>query len=133
MEPVSVLATTAAALFAKNAIEEAGGSTGKALTAAAGKLAAWVRQLGHHDPEASAAVTMVDIDPADQARVALLSKILAARAASNPKLAAELGELVAAAREAGDVHVSADGVHIHGDVTGGQVTQIGGDQYNLGR
>jgi hypothetical protein len=59
VEPITTIAATAAALFAKKALEEAGGSAGKALSAAAGRLVGWVRRLASKDPEAGAAVTMI--------------------------------------------------------------------------
>jgi len=133
VEPLSVLAATAAAVFAKRAVEEAAAGTAKTLPAAAGRLVDWVRQLGQRNREAAAAVVMVEADPADPARVDLLGKTLGAGAARDPGVASELRALVEAARQAGAVSSSSGGAHVHGNVTGGQVTLVGRDQYNLGR
>jgi len=46
VEPITTIAATAVVLFARKAIEEAGAATGKALSATAGRLVAWVRRLG---------------------------------------------------------------------------------------
>jgi hypothetical protein len=131
MEPISMLAAGAATLFATKAVEEAGSQTGKGLSAAAGRLVAWLRGKGREDPETGAAITMVQATPTDQARVDLLAQVLATRASRDPAFAGELRELVGGAQQAGDVRLTIGGVHIHGNVSGGTVTQIAGDQYQL--
>jgi Sec-independent protein translocase protein TatA len=132
MDPISVIAGSAAAVFGTKMLEETGSQAGKALSAVAGKLVAWVRQLGKKDSEVNAAVTMVQADPADQTRVELLGKVLETKATADPEVATQLRELVEEVRRAGDVHASVGGAHIHGNLTGGTVSQVGGNQYNLG-
>jgi hypothetical protein len=131
VEPISTLAVAAATLFATKMAEEAGSQTGKGLSAAAGRLVAWLRGKAHEDVEAGAALTMVQAAPADQARIDLLAQVLATRANADPAFAEQLGELVGGAQQAGDVRLTIGGAHIHGGVSGGQVTQVGGDQYNV--
>jgi len=123
-------AAAAAALFAKKMVEESGTQVGKGLSSAVGRLVTWLRHRGSKDAEIGAAMTMVHADPTDQARVELLARVLADRVTSEPGIAQELLELVDQTRQAGDV-VTVGGAHIHGDVTGGTVTQIGRDQYQL--
>jgi hypothetical protein len=129
VEPISMLAAGAATLFATKMAEEAGSQTGKGLSAAAGRLVAWLRGKGREDTETSAALTMVQAAPADQARIDLLAQVLATRASADPAFAGQLRELVSGAQQAGDVRLTVGGAHIHGNVSGGQVTQIAGDQY----
>jgi len=131
VEPISTLALAAATLFATRAADEAGSQAGKALSAATGRLVAWVRGKGHQDVETGAALTMVQAAPADQARIDLLAQVLAARAAADPAFAGELRELVGAAQQAGDVRLTIGGAHVHGNVSGGTVTQVAGNQYNV--
>lgn len=132
MDPITMAAGTAAALFAKKLIEEAGGQAGKGLSAAAGRLVAWIRGRGSEDPETGAAVTMVQAKPADQARVDLLSQVLATRVQADPALAKELTELVGEAERAGDVQVTIGGAHISGGVHDqARVNQAGRDQIQV--
>jgi hypothetical protein len=131
MEPISALAAAAATVFATKAAEEAGGQAGKGLSAAAGRLVAWLRGKGREDAEAGAALTMVQAAPADQARIDLLAQVLATRATTDPAFAEQLRELVGGAQQAGDVRVTVGGAHIHGNVSGGTVTQVAGDQLNV--
>jgi hypothetical protein len=129
MDPITMAAVTAAGLFAKKLIEEAGSQAGKGLSAATGRLVAWLRRRGEEDTETGAALTMVQARPADQARVDLLGQVLAARAASDPAVARELQQLVGDADQAGDVQVTIGGAHIHGGVHDhARVNQAGGDQ-----
>jgi hypothetical protein len=131
MEPISMLAAGAATLFATKVVEEAGSQTGKGLSAAAGRLVAWLRGKGREDTETGAAMTMVQAAPSDQARIDLLAQVLATRAAADPAFAGELQELVGGAEQAGDVRLTIGGAHIHGNVSGGTVTQVAGNQYQL--
>ena len=126
-----MLAAGAATLFATKMAEEAGSQAGKGLSAAAGRLVAWLRGKGQQDPETGAALTMVQAAPADQARIDLLAQVLATRANADPAFAKQLGELVGGAHQAGDVRLMIGGAHIHGWVSGGQVTQVAGNQYNV--
>lgn len=129
MEPISMLAAGAAALFATKVVEEAGSQAAKGLSAAAGRLVAWLRGKGEEDTETGAAMTMVQAAPTDQARIDLLAQVLATRANADPAFAGELRELVGGAQQAGDVRLTIGGAHIHGNVSGGTVTQVAGDQY----
>jgi len=129
VEPISTLALAAATLFAAKMAEEAGSQAGKGLSAAAGRLVAWLRGKGHDDTETGAALTMVQAAPADQGRIDLLAEVLAARASADPAFAGELRELVGGAAQGGDVRLTIGGAHVHGNVSGGQVIQIAGDQY----
>jgi hypothetical protein len=131
MEPITAAATTAAVLFATKLLEEAGSQAGKALSAAAGRLVAWVRGRGKEDAETGAAVTMVEADPGDEVRVQLLGRVLAARAERDPQFGLELAELVGQAREAGDTITTVGGAHIHGNVSHSTVNQAGRDQYQV--
>jgi hypothetical protein len=133
MEPISMLAAGAATVFATKVIEEAGSQFGKRLSTAAGQVVAWLRGKGREDAEMGAAITMVQAVPADQARIDLLARVLATRATADPAFADELRELILRAQQAGDVQLTIGGAHIHGNVTGSTVTQVGGDQINLGR
>jgi hypothetical protein len=72
---------------------------------------------------------MVQAAPTDQARIDLLAQVLATRASADPAFAAELRDLVAGAQQAGDVRLTIGGAHIHGNVSGGTVTQVAGDRY----
>jgi hypothetical protein len=51
MDPITMAAATAAGLFAKKLLEEVGSQAGKSLSAATGKLVAWVRRRGAEDTE----------------------------------------------------------------------------------
>jgi hypothetical protein len=132
MDPITMAALTAAGLFAKKLIEEAGSQTAKGLSAATGRLVAWLRRRGEEDTETGAALTMVQAKPSDQGRVDLLGQVLATRAASNPEVARELQQLVGEADRAGDVQVTIGGAHIHGGVHDhARVNQAGRDQIQL--
>jgi hypothetical protein len=131
MEPISMMAAGAAALFATKVVEEAGSQTGKSLSAAAGRLVAWLRAKGREDTETGAAMTMVQAAPTDQARIDLLAQVLATRAVADPAFAGELRELIGGAEQAGDVRLTIGGAHVHGNVSGGTVIQVAGDQYQL--
>jgi hypothetical protein len=131
VEPITTLAAAAATLFATKIAEEAGSQFGKGLSAAAGRLVAWLRGKGHEDAETGAALTMVKAAPTDQARIDLLAQVLATRASADPAFAGELRELVGGAQQAGDVRLTIGGAHIHGNVSGGTVTQVAGDQYSV--
>jgi hypothetical protein len=128
MEPISMLAAGAATLFATKMIEEAGSETGKGLSAAAGRLITWLRGKGREDPETGAAMTMVQAAPTDPGRIDLLAQVRTTRAAGDQGFAAELRDLVGRAQQAGDIRLAVGGAHIHGNVSGGTVTQIGGNQ-----
>ena len=132
MDPIMMAAATAAGLFAKKLVEEAGGQAGKGLSATAGRLVAWIRRRGVEDPETGAAVTMVQVKPTDPTRVDLLGQVLAARIQADPALAQELAELVGDAEQAGDVQVTIGGAHISGGVhDDARVNQAGRDQIQL--
>ena len=131
MEPIT-MAAAAAAIFATKVAEETGVQTGKGLSAAASRLVAWLRRKGNDDSETGAALTMVTANPNDHARVELLGRVLANRATADPDLAQELDDLVEQAQQAGDVRTTIGGAHIHGNVTGGNVVQVGGNQYHFG-
>jgi len=131
VEPISTLAIAAATLFATKAAEEVGSQAGKGLSAAAGQLVAWLRGKVDQDAETGAALTMVQAAPTDQARIDLLAQVLATRANADPAFASELRELVGGAQQAGDLRLTMGGAHIHGNVSGGTVTQVAGDQYNV--
>ncbi len=125
-------AATAAGMFAKKLLEEAGGQAGKALSAATGRLVAWLCRTGEEDSETAAALTMVQARPADPTRVELLGQVLAARAQADPELASQLAELVGQAEQAGDVQVTIGGAHIRGGVHDhARVNQTGRDQIHL--
>lgn len=126
MEPITTAAAAAAGLFAVKLLEEAGSQTGKALSAAVGRLAAWVRRRGERDAETGAAVTMVVADPTDQRRIELLGRILGARATADPEFGQELVELVAQARQAGDTLVIRDQAQLGTVVTGSSIGGQGG-------
>src|SRR6266516_4903698 len=131
VEPITMAAATAAGLFAKKLLEEAGGEAGKALSAAMSRLVAWLRRQGD-DSETAAALAMVQAKPADLARVELLGQVLAARAEHDAELARELAELVGQAERAGDVQVTIGGAHIEGGVHDyATVNQAGRDQVQL--
>jgi hypothetical protein len=132
MDPITMAAGTAA-LFAKKLVEETGGQTGKGLSAAAGRLIAWIRRRGAEDPETGAAVTMVQAKPDDPVRVDLLGQVLAARVNGDPALAEELADLLLGdAKRAGDAQVTIGGAHISGGVHGhARVDQAGRDQIQL--
>jgi hypothetical protein len=129
MEPISMMAAGAATLFATKVVEEAGGQAGQALSSAAGRLVAWLRGKGGEDTETNAAMTTVQAAPTDQIRIDLLAQVLSTRANTDPVFAGELRELVGGAQQAGDVRLTVGGAHIHGNVSGGTVTQIAGDHY----
>jgi hypothetical protein len=129
VEPISTLAIAAATLFATKMAEEAGSQAGTGLSAAAGRLVAWLRGKAQQDTETSAALTMVQAAPVDHARIDLLAQVLATRANADPAFADQLRELVGGAQQAGDVRLTIGGAHIHGNVAGGQVTQVAGNQY----
>lgn len=132
MDPITMAAAGAAALFAKKVAEELGSQTGKSLSAAAGRLVGWLRRRGDEDAETAAALTMVQARPDDQARIRLLGQVLAGRAAGEPGFAEQLQRLVGEAEHAGDVQVTIGGAHIHGDVSGeATVNQAGRDQIQV--
>jgi hypothetical protein len=132
VDPIMMAAATAAGLFAKKMLEEAGSQAGKALSTATSRLVAWLRRHGDEDPETGAALIMVQAEPADPARVELLGQVLAARAEADPELARQLRQLVGEADRAGDIHVTIGGAHLHGSVSGHtRVNQAGRDQIHL--
>jgi hypothetical protein len=134
MDPITVVAVTAASLFAKKLIEEAGSQAGKGLSAATSRLVGWLRRRGEEDAETGAALTMVQAKPADQARVELLGQVLAARVVGDPALARELDQLVGEADRAGDTQVIIGGAHIQDGVHDhARVNQAGRDQIVLHR
>jgi hypothetical protein len=134
MDPVTMAAVTAAGLFAKKLVEEAGGQAGRNLSEATGRLVAWLRRRGEQDPETSAALTMVQARATDPARVEVLGQVLATRAADDPQLARELAELVGHAERAGDVQVLFGGAHVNGGVHDhATVEQAGRDQIRIDR
>ena len=130
MDPTT-MAAIAAGVFATKALEETGSQAGRELSAAAGRLVAWLRRSGAEDIETGAALTIVEADPGDQSRVDLLGKILAARVAADHHLEQQLQEHVTDVQQAGDIQLIVGGAHIHGSVSGGTVTQVGRDQYRL--
>jgi hypothetical protein len=75
MEPISMLAAGAATLCATKVVEEAGSQAGQGLSAAAGRLVAWLRGKGREDTETAAAMTMVQFAATDQARIDLLAQV----------------------------------------------------------
>jgi hypothetical protein len=132
MEPITMAAAGAAALFAKKVAEELGSQAGKSLSAAASRLVEWLRGKGGEDVETGAAMTMVQANPKDQTRIDLLGQVLADRAGKEPEFAEQLQRLVGEAEHAGDVQVTIGGAHIHGGVSGkARVNQAGRDQIQV--
>jgi hypothetical protein len=132
VDPITMAAAGAAALFAKKVVEELGSQAGKSLSAAAGRLVEWLRRRGDEDSETAAALTMVQTRPNDQTRIGLLRQVLADRAAREPEFAEQLQRLVGEADHAGDVQVTIGGAHIHGGVYDeATVNQAGRDQIQV--
>jgi hypothetical protein len=90
VDPITEAAIRAAAVFAQKVLEEVGSQTGQALSAGARRLVAWIRNRGNQDPKTGAAVAMVSADPTDQDSIDMLSRVLAARVASDPELVRQL-------------------------------------------
>lgn len=132
VDPVTAAATAAATVFGSKAIEAAGTQAGKAVSESAGRLIAWLRRRGSEDPQTSAALVLLDAKPQDESRILQLADVLKTRAAADPGFASELLELVKATPEAQAVIVTG-GAYIGTIGDHAKVTQIGGNQVNIGR
>ena len=132
VDPITTAATAAATVFASKAIEAAGTQAGKAVSESAGRLIAWLRRRGSEDPQTSAALVLLDAKPQDESRIAQLADVLKTQAVADPGFASELLALVKETPEAQAVIVTG-GAYI-GTVAGhAKVTQVGGNQVNIGR
>jgi hypothetical protein len=130
IDSITAAALLAASLFAKKMLEETGSKAGTALSAASGRLVAWLRHAGTRNPKVSSALSDIEASPDDPAKVEALGEVIAEQARGNDVLAHELMALADECRTAGDV-LTIGGTHIHGDVSGGTVTQYGGSHIEL--
>jgi len=126
VDPLAGAALLAATLFARKALEETGSEAGQALSTAAGRLVSWLRRAGGRNAEVGSALTLVEAAPGDQARVDLLGAVIADHVRGNDPLEQELIKLTEECRAAIDI-ITIGGSHIHGNISGGTVTQYGGD------
>ena len=132
IESITEAALLAAALFANKALEEAGKKAGSSVSAAAGRLVTWLRRTGAVHPEVGSALAAVEAAPKDAALVETLGTTIAAQVRGSDALAAELLALTEDCRKAGEVTMIG-GAHVHGDMSGGKITQYGGNHIEFRR
>jgi TPR repeat protein len=106
---VEPIATTAAAAIAAYASQLGAGARGERKPVHSGtatRLDSLLGELASRDQETGAAVTLVMADPADPARLAVLTGVLAARAEADPVLAEGLREVVHGVEENEEIRFS---------------------------
>ena len=132
IESITEAALLAATLFANKALEEAGKKAGSSVSAAAGRLVTWLRRTGAAHREVCSALAAVEAAPEDAALVETLGTAVADQARGSDALAAELLALTEECRKAGEVTMIG-GTHVHGNVSGGKITQYGGSHIEFRR
>jgi hypothetical protein len=130
VDPIIGAALLAASLFARKALEETGSATGQALSTGAGRLLAWLRHAGRGNAEIASALTLVEAAPEDAARIDLLGTVIADHVRGNDFLGQELLMLVKECQADSGV-VTLGGAHIHGNISGGTISQYGGNHIEL--
>jgi TPR repeat protein len=107
---VEPIATTAAAAVAAYASQLGAGARGEpepvVRPRTAMRLASLLGELASRDQETGAAFTLVIADPADPARLDVLTGVLAARAEADPVLAEGLREMVHGVEEDEEIRLS---------------------------
>lgn len=130
VDPVTGAALLSASLFARKALEQAGSAAGEALSTAAGRLVTWLRRIGSKNADVASALKMVETAPEDLARVELLGRIVADYVGGSDVLRQQLLALAEDCQSESNV-TTFGGAHIHGDISGGTITQYGGDHIEL--
>ena len=99
MEPITTTAAAAVAAYASWLGAGARGEREPVRSGTATRLASLLGELASRDQETGAAVTLVMADPADPARLDVLTSVLVARAEADPVLAAGLRDVVLGVEE----------------------------------
>jgi TPR repeat protein len=105
VEPIATTAAAAVAAYAGRLGAGARGEPEPVRSGSATRLASLLRELASRDQETGAAVTLVTADPADPARLEVLTSVLAARAEADPVLAEGLREVVHGVEEDEELRV----------------------------
>ncbi len=132
IESIAEAALLAATLFANKALEEAGKKAGSTVSAAAGRVVTWLRRTGAADPRVGSALAAVEAAPEDAAVIQTLGTVVVDHVRGDNAREAELLGLAEECRKAGHVTMIG-GTHVHGDVSGGTITQYGGDHIEFRR